>query len=449
MNLLSILITIVISLFFSVILVAKIKVGIALSFVFLFVPVFWLISKQFDEKKVVRIFIIIYPLLPALAGISLGAGVPVLRAHRVVTLLLLIFLMSKGLLARCYSDFLKSNIFTFNVILVIASMAVTSFFSASFQSTMFFTLSLVFEFFIFTVVIFSTFKTDDDIELLINSFLISGVILSLFGIFEKISGYNFYSTFGVFDDQYSSTLSHQIRDGGIRIQASFEHSISYAAYLVTILPLFLYKFRKQFTQFNASVLLLMTAILASQSRSGMLGAVIVFLLYCVFVERKNMVLILILSIPVLIYNASSIAQYLINLNPLTTTSSEMADSTSARGDQLIMLFEYIKQNIVFGFGMVSAKIGSIDNFYLLYTYQFGFAGLFSYLSLFLSVISKPFRTKGFKVSKDLRMIVMLFAIFAFSIINMFVALWSFQFIYYAYIGIIARLLYNRRGMTGA
>jgi hypothetical protein len=170
-------------------------------------------------------------------------------------------------------------------------MIVSSFFSENMRGTIFFILSIVFEYFIFTVVVFSIFKTDEDIEQLINSLLISCVILCFLGLFEKISGYIFYSEFGVFDDQYSRALTHQMRSGGIRVKASFNHAIAYGAYIVTILPIFIYKYHKSFIKFNGYILLLMSAVIASQSRAGMIGAIIIFLLYTAFIERKTMILI--------------------------------------------------------------------------------------------------------------------------------------------------------------
>lgn len=447
MNLLNISVTLILSLFFSMILVAKIQVGIVLSLVILFLPIFWILSKQLDEKKFIRIFFIVYPLLPFLAGINLGAGVPVLRPHRVAVLLLLFFLTSKGLLIRCYSDFLKSNIFTFNIILILVSMAVTSIFSDSIQGTLFFTLSLILEFYIFTVVVFSIFKTEEDINHLLNSIMISCIILCTLGLFEKISAYNFYAEFGVFDNQYSHSLTHQMREGGIRIKASFDHSISYSAYIVMLLPLFLHKYRNNFILFNLFVLLIMSALFASQSRAGMLGAGIIFILYFIFIERKNMSLLIVLSIPIILYKASDIALFFINLNPFTTTSTEMADSTAARGEQLLILIEFIKQNIVFGYGLIPIQLRSVDNFYLLYIFQFGIVGLISYVALIFTIIIKTFKIIFKKFSENDILLFLTFSIIVFFIINAVVALWTYHYIFYAYIGIIARLTINRINET--
>lgn len=432
------------SLFFIVLLLLKIKVGIALSFILLFFPVYWIISKSFDEKKFIIFVLIIHPLLPFLSGISIGMGIPILRPHRIVVLLLIIFLIRKGLFLKYYSSFIKSNIFTFNLLLIISSMIVTSILSSNMRSTLFFTFSYVFELLIFTVVVFEIFQTDQEIDELIGILIIPCVILCVFGLFEKFSGYNFYSEFGVYDDAYIKSLSHQIRSGGIRVKTSFNHAIAYGTYLVMILPLFLYKFRNDFIKFNLSVLLIMSAVLASQSRAGFLGALIIFSLYFIFVERKNIFLILIISIPFILYKMDDISQFLTDVNPLTTTNQEMANSTSARAEQFIMLIEYIKQNILFGYGMVIAGLGSIDNFYLLYTYQYGIVGLFAQLSLLITVCIKPFIIIGIELFRDLRLLLILFSIFTFSIINLVVCLWSFHFIFYIYIGIIARIVYNKR-----
>lgn len=445
-KLLQILITIIVSLLFSMILLVKIKAGVALSFAALFIPIFWVKSKEIDEKKFIQFFFIIYPLLPSLAGISLGAG-PALSSNRIAILLLITFLMSRGLFFKCYSDFLKSNIFTFNIVFLLISMFITSLFSAKGQETFSFTVSFILEQVILAVVVFSIIKTDEDIEGLIDALLISCTILCILGLFEKMFGYNFYTEFGVMPGIPLDALDSQMRGGAIRVKVSFSHSIAYGAYLVTIFPLYLYKFRHNFILFNASILLVMSAILASQSRAGQFGAAIVIILYLIFVERKNIIMVLIFCIPIIIYKAHGIAFHLNNINPLTTQSAEMADSTAARSYQFDILITYIKRNIAFGYGL--AHVGrhvlvSIDNFYLLYAYQFGLAGLITYASLLISILIKPFRTIGLKLFKDVRLLVILFAIVAFAVINAVVALWSFQFIYYVYIGLIARFIANKR-----
>jgi len=423
----------------------KSNLGLVLSFAFLFVPLLWIKAKQIDEKKFIQGFFIIYPLLPSLAGVSLGAG-PALSSNRIATLILIIFLASKGLLIKCYTDFLKSNIFTFNIVILLISMFVTSLFSQESIGTLFFTVSFFLEQIILAVVVFSLIKTDEDIEKLINSFLISCTILCFLGLFEKATGYNFYSEFGAMPGIPLDALDPQMRGGSVRVKVSFSHSIAYGAYLVTILPLFLYRFRKNFILFNMSILLVLSAILASQSRAGQFGAIIILFLYFMFVEQKNILLALLFFIPILIYKAHGIAFHINNINPFTTTNTEMADSTAARGYQLTMLSEYIKKNIAFGFGLVQQNIGSIDNFYLLYTYQFGLTGLIAYVSLLISVLFKPFRMIGIVLFKDIRLLVILFSIVSFSVIN---AVWSFQFIYYIYIGIISRSIVNKRSGVDA
>ena len=443
MKLFQIIITIFLALVFSMILVAKFKAGLALSFVFLFLPVYWKISKQFDVKNFLLIFFIIYPLLPVNAGINLGEGIPVLRAHRIAVLLLLVFLISKGLLLKCYNDFIKSNIFTFNIVFIIISMIVTSFFSANQTGTLFFIFSLILEFFIFSAVVFYFFNTDQDIEQLIDSLLISCTILCIFGLFEKITSYNFYTIFGVYDNQYSGSLVHQVRDGAIRVLGPFDHSIAYAAYLILIMPLFLYKFRTHFAKFNISILLIMLAVLFSQSRAGMLGAAIIFFLYFLLIDKKNLILIIIISIPIVIYYAGDIGAYLANLNPSTSTSKDMSTSTAERGAQILFMVGEIKKNILFGYGMVVPNIRSVDNFYLLYTYQYGIVGIITYFLLMLAVMIKPFWILGFNFLKHELTLILLFSIFTFLVINSLVALWSYHFIYYVYIGIISRKIINK------
>ncbi len=162
----------------------------------------------------------------------------------------MVFLMSKGLMVRYYTEFMKTGLFSYPLLFVILSSFLTAFLSKAMTSTMFFIFSFIFELLLLAVVVFSIFKTREDIELLIRTLCASALLLCALGIIEKITQFNVYTTFGAFSPELSRALSLQIRDGTVRIQGPFDHSIAFGAYLVAVLPLLMYRFRSNIVYFK-------------------------------------------------------------------------------------------------------------------------------------------------------------------------------------------------------
>lgn len=439
------------ALFISLLCIIKIKIALVLSAALFGFVVFWLVSKYLDAKRVVIIFILIYPLLPYLFGINIGGGVPVFRAHRIAILGLMVFLMSKGLLIRYYTEFIKTNLFSYPLLFVILSSFLTAFLSKAVMSTFFFIFSFIFELLLLAVVVFSIFRTREDIESLIKTLCVSALLLCVFGLVEKITQFNVYTTFGAFSPELSRALSLQIRDGTVRIQGPFDHSIAFGGYLVAMLPLIMYRYRGNIVYFNAVLAMIMAAVISTQSRSAILMSCLICAFYFFFIGKKNFMPSLVLIIPVLIVFAGDISTFVSRINPLSSTSQDAASSTSARYMQLVHMFNVIKQNPVFGAGitpppgiMLQYNVieNSIDNFYLLYTYFFGIVGILSYLVFIMTTIIKPFTRSSANLRRDTLMILVLTGIVSFYLINTIVALWSFHFVYWILLGILARLIVN-------
>ena len=62
----------------------------------------------------------------------------------------------------------------------------------------------------------------------------------------------------------------------------------------------------------------------------------------------------------------------------------------------------------------------------------------------ISVVIKPIKEFGSAIFKNKLVLMLIFACLVFYTINLVVALWSFHFIYWIYIGLIARIIVNER-----
>ncbi len=450
--LLKVLIIAFIAYIFTSIAMVKMKIAGLLSIaMFLFAVMFYFFDK-IDEKKFFLAFFFIYPLLPGLWGVNLPMGLPVLRAHRLLTLLLIIYLIRNRLFIKYYLNFIETRIFNLPLFFIIMSMFISSILSDAKGASIFYCISFIVEFLILSVVVYNGFKTREDIEMLITALCYAAFILCFIGIYEGIFEYNFYTIFGTYMDE--STLEAVMRDSSIRVKGPFGHPISFGTYFALILPLVLYKYYEHIAKFIIAFVALGTTILMTQSRGAQIGAFIVISIYFIFVERKKIILMLIASIPFVIIFYEKILVYIRELNPLTATDAVLISSTTERQRQIDFYIEIVKQRPLFGFGLQPAPellrdyhdgrtggyANTIDNLYLGYAYQFGLIGLFCWIFLMIEVIRKPIMLYGREIFKDKLIIHLLSGFIIFNIINYIVFLWQFHFVFWIYLGVITRLI---------
>lgn len=449
----------------------KIKVAAVLSLLLFIIPLPWIFFKKIfkkylkklDLQGVVLLFFFLYPLLPSLWGVDLGAGLPVLRAHRLITIILIFYLIRKKLLIKCYKDFFKEKTFGYPIFFVLSSLSLSSIFSEKAVSSIFFTLSLFFEYLILSVVIFSIFKKKEDLNRLINVICFSAGILCIIGLYEKVTHNNIYRIFGYYDSLFQRAMTHQMRGGDIRINGPFNHSIAFGSYLTLSLPFFLYKLKDQQLKFLASFVIIAVVIMATQSRAAQIGMFIIFIFYFLFiVKKKNIIIIMFFFIPLLvplvITEMDQVGSYLLKLDPFGSSDEALAASSGARFEQFFYFIKFIKKNLILGHGnmepppfMRGTPYGgegnyetSIDNFYLMFSFHWGLMGLAGWLFLMMDTIIKPIIFFRKEIFKNYLLILTILGIIVFCIINMVVALYSFHFVYWIYIGILARLIVNER-----
>lgn len=437
---------------FAVILLFQVKIAFVLGFGFLAVLLMLSFFQRIEEQKFILIFFFIYPLLPGLWGINLPFGLPVLRAHRMALVILILYLLRNGLFIKYYSNFFKSKLFNFQILFIILSMFATSFLSTAKASTIFFTISFIVEFFILSVVVFNAFKSREDIESFIMVLISSALVLCVLGLFEKFSQFNVFTIFGSYLGE--ETLEFSIRGGEIRINGPFVHAISFGAYLAMILPLILYKFRDNYIKFFLALALIAAAILATQSRSAQICMLFAFFSFFMFIEKKKLGILAFASIPILIVFYERILTFIEKLNPFITTDAALLSSTTDRALQFNHYIGYVKNNLLFGYGLErippllrdyfdgSAGVysTSIDNFYLGYTCQFGIVGLLSWLFLMLAVLIKPMILFNRDIWEDKLLLTLLCLFLIFIIINFIVLLLDFHFLFWIYLGILTRIM---------
>jgi hypothetical protein len=446
------LITVLIAILFTIMALSQIKVAGLLSMVFFLFALMVLFFTKIDEKKFFLIFFFIYPLLPGLWGVTLPAGLPVLRAHRVAAIIMILYLMRNGLFFKYFGNFIKAKMFNYPILFIVLAMLATSLFSSAVVSSLFVTTSFVIEYFILAVVVYNVFQRREDIDSLTNILCYATITMCLFGLYERFTEVNIFHFFGTYMDEDS--IRHMMRDGSIRIVGPFPHSISFGVYLAMMLPLMLYKFKDSYPKFFLSIGLVMLIIMSTQSRGAQIGAGIAIMSHFIFIEKKKLILLGFSSIPIIILYSEKIYDYLQQLNPLTTTDTALIASTMDRSIQFNFYIEFVKDRIMFGHGQEPAPFfmrdfhdGStgvyartIDNFYLGYSFQYGIVGLAAWIFLMLMIIVKPIMIYGRQIFNEKLVICLLCAFIIFDVTNIIVFLMHYQFILWIFIGILTRLL---------
>lgn len=452
-SVLLILLVAILSIFITQLLFVKTKAAVFLPFVLLLFGLGWHYAPLADVKKVILIFIFLYPLLPCLAGFQIADGVPVFRTQRIATILIILFLLRRQLFFKYFKNFFASNTFTYPLLFLILSLSMTAFFSYNKIGSIFGILSLVFESIILAVIVYNAFETEKDIDLLINALTASVIILCILGIYERLFEHNIFFFFGVFDPTLAFATEFNIRYGEIRIQGPFDHPIAFGAYLVASLTIVLYKFRDNIILFNIALALVALTVYFTQSRSGMIGFACVYIMYFILINHKKNFIVSFLAILIIfIPNAGTILDYYWEMDELMDSQYLQTERTR----QFYFLIEYIKENVLFGygaieppahlvsdtFGMGQAHHNTIDNYYLLYAFHYGVMGLAVYLIFYISIFLKPLMVLKGTILRNNLVIAIFISIVVIAIINIVVALWSFLFIIWIYLGILSRILVN-------
>lgn len=446
MNLVKLFPTIIISLVFVFLLIFNVKVGLALSLCLLLIPLYWIISKSLDEKQVLFFFIFIHPIMPLLWGVKIADAIPIIHSVRLLTIAYFIFLIQKRLLFKYYKDFFKTNIFTFPIIMILLSMLVSSLFSSKLVTTIFYLFAFPLETLIIPAAVFSVCKTREDINQLAKVICYSTLVLILLGCFEKFTQYNFYNSFGTYLPDME--MINNIRRGQIRIRISFDHPIATGSHFALVLPFIIYYLRDNYFLRLVAISTVFIVITFTDSRAGQVGFIIIFIFYFIFVEKHRIFYSLMMILP---FSSGTFRYRIMTLNPFFSGDPVLEGSTIARGDQFRFLTGFIKDNLFFGYGLdtvpalmrgVGNYVNSIDNYYLLYTFYYGIIGLMSWTLLMLYALIKPVLYLKWKIFDDKLLILLIGGTLAFCLINSVVALISLHFMFWVYLGVITRVLYN-------
>lgn len=140
----------------------------------------------------------------------------------------------------------------------------------------------------------SCLRDSEDVAWLVKIMAVSAVTVALVGMIERLVGHNLFANMvSVNTEMLQAAVEEKIRDGGSRVQGTFEHPMTLAEYLVLSAPMLLLILQNSSRQWHrvcavVGLLIVMGGIFLSGTRSAMLTGVSVLGLALVFYFLDNM-----------------------------------------------------------------------------------------------------------------------------------------------------------------
>jgi len=144
--------------------------------------------------------------------------------------------------------------------------------------------------------VISTFKNTVDVESTLKFIVLLGAIVSIFGIIERLSGYNLFRHLHEWVPMLRADpyfINSQLWRGGIRVAGSAAHPIAFSALLAMIAPLAWHYWQSakktgEKLGFGLSCALIVVAIVLTGSRTGFVGLVAALTILIVGVPKRRM-----------------------------------------------------------------------------------------------------------------------------------------------------------------
>lgn len=354
-------------------------------------------------------FLFFFPLVPAYIGIRSGAGLINIQRLLFIPLALLVFaslLQSSGVLRLVERSVSRSRLVFWLFFSFLLCRVLGSIFSVDFSATIKTTL---YELFFYLTLLFATLaylKDEQRIMSLIRILAFSVMVASLLALIERLLERNLFLELvdvGGSDDYLMQALSSKVR-GDYRVQSTFYNPLSFAHYLLIVVPLVLTSDKRRapsLAKFKwLFVALAAFALYFTGSRAAVLilGAELAAFFYInakragrsEYVPSRALSAVLRLVILV-----SAVAAAVFGLDRVVGGSEEEVSSSLARVVQVMQGLDVMADRPFFGVGTrlaadyvgvsVNEERVSVDNYYLSIAVENGIPALLIFLSLLLAL----------------------------------------------------------------
>jgi hypothetical protein len=367
-------------------------------------------------------------------------GLPSLEPRRMILLLLLVLwlfkvmtspILSRRLLSRLRMGGLPLMLLSGFVVWRLAS-AVAS--AQPVYSFIQFGWDFLNYYLVFFVAI-SSLRDMRDLRPLLTALAAAAIAIALIGFVERVVGHNLFANLVPANAEFAAAqaqgLEEKIREGGNRVQATFEHPMVMAEFLVVILPMIVFlalKDRRKVVRVGAlgGIVLVLGGIALSGTRSAMLTGAVVMSLSMTLYFMNNVqggkmslkaffsVLGMLTLVVGLLASVSVMSQLIAG-----RTAAERGSSVS-RLLQVQAAIPKVQKQPLLGYGvwMGNAELGfkasrgrlSVDNYYLTLTLDSGLPGSLAFLGALIGFIWTGARLFLGKAEADQRVLAGLLSI---------------------------------------
>ena len=391
----------------------------------------WAASR--GNKKFIIFFMAFYPILPDYFSIELGGGLPLLKASRILLLILLLCVCFRNKKIKLIRKPLKATGLYWPLIIYFAARILANGYYVSRLSAAINTeFTVIVEQLLLVVLICQAVQSQEDVYLCVKTIVDASGIIAIISIINILIGSNlFYSLNTV---SRNVLMVSMVRMGIIRAEATFGHPVYYAMYCALIIPLALYIWQNERKRWNGCVLgLNIAAAFLTESRGTIVVLLALLLVFILITDKKTrnkilgagcalacLAFLISVTVPTVSQQFTNIIKSVIiafgdsgeTIENLGTNSST---GLSSRVVQLSGITWMLMHNAMFGLGAschtrgeLSYRISgiwqvrdTIDNGFVAYFVEEGLLGGLACFSLFFSLLKSSWKRATFKNSRNM------------------------------------------------
>ena len=210
--------------------------------VFIVISVAFLIS---GRKKFLLYFVALYPVLPDYFGIELGVGLPLLKANRILLILLfiavLIYYRNVDIFPK--QRFINAKIYAGLLIYFSCRIIANAYYVTNLSEAINAEFTIIVEQFLLLVLLIQFIRDESELQEIIDIIVkVSGIIALVCFINIAIGENLFYYLKTI---ERSVMMTSTERMGIVRAEATFGHPVYYSVYTALMLPLALYLYQNK------------------------------------------------------------------------------------------------------------------------------------------------------------------------------------------------------------
>ena len=391
----------------------------------------WAASR--GNKKFIIFFMAFYPILPDYFSIELGGGLPLLKASRILLLILLLCVCFRNKKIKLIRKPLKAaGLYWPLFIYFAARILANGYYAPSLSAAINTEFTVIVEQLLLIVMICQVVRSREDVHLCVKTIVNASGVVAIISIINVLIGSNLFYNLNTVSRNV--LMVSTVRMGIIRAEATFGHPVYYAMYCALIIPLALYVWQNEKNAWNSCVLgLNVIAAFLTESRGTIVVLLALFLVYVIIADKKtrNRILTAVCAIAcvavVVSFVVPTVAQQFSNIiksvmiafgdssETIENFGGNSSTGLSSRMIQLSGISWTLIHNAVFGLGAschtrgkLSYRINgiwqvrdTIDNGYVGYFVEEGLLGGIACFSLFYSLLKSSWKKATFKNSRNM------------------------------------------------